>query len=126
MTVQGGDPRVESSRRRTRLLDGGWGFRKAGDTDWMPARIPGSNFGDLQANGLIDDANWRDNEQHLQWIEKEDWEYRCLFEVSDEDLRFDSLELVFEGLDTLCDVALNGSPLLVAENMFLTYRAEVR
>lgn len=108
------------------MLDEGWSFRRLGDEEWLPAIVPGSNFSDLFRNGLIDDPMFGDNETRLQWIEREDWEYRCTFELSAHDLEQESIELVFEGLDTYCDVALNGSPIISGENMFCTYRAECR
>jgi beta-mannosidase len=126
MNVMGGSPIPGMTERRTLPLAGGWSFRRAGDETWMPASIPGSNFTDLRLNGVIGDPDWRDNELELQWIEKEDWEYRCAFDLTAGDLECDSLELVFEGLDTYCEVSLNGSPLLSAEDMFCTYRAECR
>lgn len=112
-------------RRRIPIADG-WVFRRAGDTAWMPASVPGSNFSDLLRNGVIEDPFAGDAELRLQWIENEDWEYSCAFEVSGEDLAAGSVALVFEGLDTYCSVALNGMPLLQAENMFCVHRAECR
>ncbi|MBQ1499004.1 MAG: glycoside hydrolase family 2 protein [Sphingomonas sp.] len=112
-------------RRRIPIAEN-WVFRRAGDAAWMPASVPGSNFTDLLRNGAIEAPFARDAELRLQWIEDEDWEYSCTFDVSDEDLAADSVALVFEGLDTCCSVVLNGVPLLRAENMFCIHRAECR
>lgn len=107
-------------------IDEGWSFRRVGDEEWLPARVPGSNFTDLLRSGTIEDPFAGDAELRLQWIENEDWEYRCLFDVSEDDLAADSVELVFEGLDTYCSVALNGAPLLWSENMFCAHQVECR
>jgi beta-mannosidase len=31
---------------------------------------------------MIEDPFYRDNEEKLQWIEKEDWEFQTTFDVS--------------------------------------------
>lgn len=112
---------------RTRLtLDSGWSFRSVGEDRWLPAQVPGSNMTDLLRHGRIDDPFHRDNELRLQWVEECDWEYRCLFQVSADDLTADDLALVFDGLDTHCTVLLNGAPLLTADNMFHSHRVACR
>ena len=49
-----------------------------------------------------------DHEAELGWIEDEDWIYRRDFDVDARLLDEAAVELVFEGLDTYADVALNG------------------
>ncbi|MGN6819826.1 MAG: beta-mannosidase [Sphingomonas sp.] len=112
--------------RTRRAIDSGWSFRQAGTDTWLPAHVPGSNFSDLWRAGRIEDPYRGDAEDRLQWIEQADWDYRCAFEVSADDLLADSVELVFDGLDTFCEVTLNGAPLIATDNMFRTCRIEVR
>jgi len=109
-----------------RAIDSGWTFRQFGQEAWLPAQVPGSNFTDLWRAGLIEDPYFGDVEPRLEWIERADWEYRCAFDVTPEELAGDAVALVFDGLDTLCDVRLNGADLLSAENMFHSYRIEVK
>lgn len=111
--------------KRSRLHQN-WAFRKVGDAAWQPAQVPGNNFSDLLRQGVISDPFYRTEEDRLQWIEKEDWEYRVAFEVDSEQLNLNRHILIFEGLDTYADVYLNGQLLLQAKNMFLAYRAEVK
>ena len=66
------------------------------------------------------------NEQKIQWVENEDWEYRTAFTVTPEQLKRDDAQLVFEGLDTYADVYLNGALLLKADNMFVGYTIPVK
>ncbi|GAB3020693.1 beta-mannosidase [Bowmanella dokdonensis] len=103
-------------------LNGDWQFRQADDPRWHPATVPGCNFTDLLANGLIEDPFQRDNEAQLQWIEKCDWHYRREFEVTAAMLALDEVELVFEGLDTFCDIYINGHLLGRGQNMFVGQR----
>lgn len=66
------------------------------------------------------------NEQKIQWVENEDWEYRTSFTVTMEQLERDDARLIFEGLDTYADVYLNGSLLLKSDNMFVGYSLPVK
>lgn len=103
-------------------LNGSWQFRQAGSRNWLPATVPGCNFTDLLANDCIGDPFFRDNEAALQWIEKCDWHYYRLFNVDTALLENEEVELVAEGLDTFCDVYINGCKLASTENMFIGYR----
>lgn len=126
MTIMNGGAAEPRTLRTRRALDQGWWFRQAGHDNWLPARVPGSNFTDLLRNGLIEDPFFGDNEPKLQWIEQEDWEYQFAFEVAAADLDADALELVFEGLDTYCAISLNGVPLFFARNMFCAHRIDCK
>lgn len=108
-----------------RVIADGWEFRRAGDTLWLPATVPGTVHTDLFANGVIPDPFHGDNERRLQWIEREDWEYRTTFTMRPEDLAHRRHELVFDGLDTYARVFLNGAEILEADNMFRRWPVDV-
>jgi beta-mannosidase len=93
---------------------------------WHAATVPGVVQTDLLQAGLIDDPFHADNEKHLQWIGKTDWEYRSSFTMSAAQLSRRHIELVFDGLDTFADVTLNGHMLLHADNMFRAWRVDVK
>ncbi|MFZ5517864.1 MAG: beta-mannosidase [Candidatus Zhuqueibacterota bacterium] len=107
-------------------LSSDWRFRQAGKSDWHPARVPGCVQTDLMENGLIDDPFFRDNEKSVQWIDKENWEYMCQFQMNSELLRSEHIALVFEGLDTYATVYLNGTKIIEADNMFFPWQADVK
>lgn len=107
-------------------LNSNWKFREVNKTEWLPATVPGCVHTDLLANKKIEDPFYRDNEKKLQWIGKTDWEYETRFDVSAEMLKRQNLEIVFEGLDTYANVFLNDKPILDAENMFRTWRVDVK
>jgi beta-mannosidase len=107
-------------------LHDGWEFRRVGEEEWRPATVPGTVHTDLLANGEIEDPFYRDNEFGLQWIEREDWEYRTTIDVGEALLEEKHVELVFEGLDTYADVLVNGSRVLRTDNMFRGWEQEVR
>lgn len=95
-----------------------WEFRKSDNTTWMQANIPGTVHTDLMENGKIEPPFFRLNEHNLQWIDKEDWEYKTSFEADERMLTKEIAELVFKGLDTYAEVYLNDSLVLQADNMF--------
>lgn len=107
-------------------LNKNWQFRKQGDKKWYNASVPGTVHTDLLANKLIPDPFFRDNENKLQWIDKENWEYKTFFDVEKPSLQQWQQELVFEGLDTYADVFLNGRLILKADNMFRGWRVNVK
>lgn len=107
-------------------LNNNWKFRKAGDTVWLPATVPGCVHTDLHANKLIPDPFYADNEKQVQWIENEDWEYQTVFSVDKKMMRKDIIEIQFSGLDTYADVYLNESLILKADNMFRSWNVDVK
>lgn len=104
-----------------------WKFRRVGEKEWKPATVPGTVHTDLWKNNMIPDPFAGDNEKKIQWIEKEDWEYKATFRIPREPSEIQEYNpvLVFEGLDTYAKVTLNGSPLLEVNNMFRTWKAPV-
>lgn len=111
---------------QTISLEGNWQFRNTKDTNWYPATVPGSVHTDLLDNALIKDPFIGDNEIHLQWISKSDWEYRTQFSIDKELLKKKNLKLTFEGLDTYASIFLNDSLILETNNAFRNYKIDVK
>lgn len=107
-------------------LNSGWKFREVNKDEWLSATVPGCVHTDLLANKKIEDPFYRDNEKNLQWIGKTDWEYQTAFNVSAETLKRQNIEIVFQGLDTYANVFLNDKEILSADNMFRTWRIDVK
>ncbi|GMA56004.1 hypothetical protein GCM10025858_05070 [Alicyclobacillus sacchari] len=110
----------------TLYLHDNWRFSAVGETDWHRAIVPGCIHTDLKANGLIPDPFYGTHEGSLQWIDKQDWQYETVFDVPQDMLNKSQIEIVFEGLDTYADVSLNDTPILAANNMFRTWRIEIK
>ena len=104
-------------------LQSEWKFKNRKSDKWYAAEVPGTVHTDLYNNSLIPDPFYGQNEEKLQWIENEDWEYETEFDVSDNILNKKHIELVFKGLDTYAEVRLNDSLIINADNMFRTWRA---
>ncbi|WP_435736588.1 glycoside hydrolase family 2 protein [Cellulosimicrobium sp. PMB13] len=90
----------------------------------VPATVPGSVHTDLLAAGLIVDPYLDDHEALLGWIGRSDWEYATTFGWSPDG--HDRHDLVFDGLDTVADVTLNGTTVGSTANMHRSYRFDVR
>ncbi|MDR1880810.1 MAG: glycoside hydrolase family 2 protein [Tannerellaceae bacterium] len=104
----------------------GWVFKQVRGHKWYPATVPGVVHTDLMANRIIEDPFFRLNERGVQWVDKEDWDYRTTVHVSPAIAAMDHVELCFEGLDTYADVYLNDSCILRADNMFRRWQVEVK
>lgn len=107
-------------------LNNNWQFAQKGTNKWYKANVPGTVHTDLLANKLIEDPFYRDNEIKLQWISATDWQYKTVFNVDDSFFQKEHVELVFEGLDTYASVFLNNQQILLANNMFRTWRVDVK
>jgi len=92
----------------------------------MPALVPGCVHTDLLRDGKIPDPFYGANEKSLQWIEKTEWEYRSTFVADAALLRRERIEIAFQGLDTYAEVSINGARVLSADNMFRSWRAEIK
>jgi beta-mannosidase len=103
-----------------------WGFRKKSEQNWLSVTIPGTVHTDLFNNKVISDPFFGDNEKQLQWIENEDWEYETTFSLSKKEMSRQNIELQFDGLDTYAKVFLNDKLILEADNMFRTWRIDVK
>ncbi|MCC8153075.1 MAG: glycoside hydrolase family 2 protein [Tannerellaceae bacterium] len=104
----------------------GWTFKQVRGNNWYPARVPGVVHMDLMANDIIADPFYRLNERGVQWVDKEDWEYKTTLTVSPELFRKQHIELYFKGLDTYADIYLNEELLLEANNMHREWRVDVK
>lgn len=107
-------------------LKANWVFREQDESKWYPAQVPGEVHTDLYRNKCIPDPYYRDNEKKLQWIDRENYEYKTTFNVLATLLQKKHVELVFEGLDTYATVYLNGVFLFSADNMFIPWKSDVK
>ena len=107
-------------------LDKGWEFSQVGKGEWLPATVPGTVHQDLIDNDKLINPFFGMNEEKVQWVEKEDWQYRTTFTLTKEQLARQAAVLNFEGLDTYAEIYLNGSLLERTDNMFVGYQIPVK
>ncbi len=108
---------------RQKILD--FKLKRLSDDSGYPVKIPASVLQTLQENGVIPDPFIDDNEKYALEVMEEDFEYETLFDCDSAVFASRKKELVFEGIDTIADVYLNGELILKAMNMHRTYRADV-
>ena len=109
-----------------RQIDKNWVLHVAEKDTFLPVNIPSNVHSDLHHHQLIEDPFWENNELKLQWIEEENWIYSTKFQLTEEELSYGFIDLVFEGLDTYSEVILNNQPVFSSDNMFVTYEKEVK
>ena len=102
------------------LLHGEWKI-KSNSYDTV-GQVPGSVYTALLANGLMEDPFYRDNEAKALAIMDEEFTFTKEFDYAK---KSDSVLLVCEGLDTLCDLYVNDHFVAHTDNMHRTYCFEV-
>ena len=121
------------------LLNEGWKFKinektslleksflkKIGSGEWHEAKVPGTVLTDLLNLGLIPDPFYADNELKLQWIGENDWIYTTSFNYPKDFEKDKKVYLVFDGIDTIAKIILNGKEIGISKNMFLKYEFEI-
>ena len=101
-------------------LNGTWKL-KGGKYD-TEGQIPGSVYSILLANNLMEDPYYRDNELKALEIMDNDFEFSRTFNFKKTS---NKTVLVLEGVDTLCDMYINGKFIAHLENMHRTYKIDV-
>jgi beta-mannosidase len=104
-------------------LTEGWVLRHPeGAGGALPAGVPGCVHTDLLAAGLIPDPFLGRNETEVAWVGRREWTYeRDLVAGSPHE----QTDLVFDGLDTVAEILLDGRPLGRTRNMHRSYRFDV-
>jgi len=91
----------------------------------IPVSIPGTVHSDLIQGGFIDDPFLSDNEIQLQWIDDLNWIYETNFDLPADISSSVPVMLVFEGLDTVAEIKLNGVKVGMTDNMFRQYDIDI-
>ncbi len=101
-------------------LNGTWQMQGGGYV--CEGTIPGSVYSFLINNKLIEDPFYRDNEREALKLLENDFDFsrKFVFEKND----FPVL-LHCDGLDTLCDIYVNGKKIAHTDNMHRTYEFDI-
>ncbi len=106
-----------------RKYDLGGKWRMTGNGYDVQGTIPGSVYSFLHVdNALLPDPHVADNEDIYLAVSEHDYTFSRTFDWWDEGYR---TTLVFEGLDTLCSIYLNGALVAETDNMHLRYEFDV-
>ncbi|WP_250034705.1 glycoside hydrolase family 2 protein [Paractinoplanes maris] len=102
-------------------LAGTWTL--SGPPGEIAATVPGCVHTDLLAAGKIVDPFLGENEKAVDWVGRANWVYER--DIAWDGERPDRIELVFDGLDTVADIDLDGVVLGSTSNMHRSYRFDV-
>ncbi|GHD03114.1 beta-mannosidase [Streptomyces violarus] len=104
-------------------LGDGWILRHESDT--LPASVPGCVHTDLMAAGVIPDPFLGQGESEVAWVGRRDWTYERELTGSSASSAQEQTDLVFDGLDTVAEISLDGRMLGTVRNMHRSYRFDV-
>ena len=108
------------------LIDQGWKMRSVDGKQFYEASVPGSVYLDLLRAGQMKDPFWKDEELEALKLMEHDHEYVTTVFCDEEMKELSELLLVFEGLDTLAEIYVNGRRIGYADNMHRTWRYPVK
>ncbi|MGA5841045.1 glycoside hydrolase family 2 protein [Streptomyces pseudogriseolus] len=110
-------------RQVTPLTDGWILHHPEGTGQALPASVPGCVHTDLLAAGLIPDPFLGRDETEVAWVGRRTWTYERDLPAGGS--AHERTDLVFDGLDTVAEILLDGRPLGRVRNMHRSYRFDV-
>ncbi|KAI5108220.1 beta-mannosidase precursor, partial [Silurus meridionalis] len=107
------------------VLDGTWHLQNSNGSVSLMAQVPGCVHTTLQQQQLVEDPYYRFNDLAYRWISLDNWTYTTSFSVPDHVKESRRAVLVFEGVDTISTISLNGVVIGKTDNMFRRYDFDV-
>ena len=108
-------------------LNGEWNaWNKSNPAGAHNGNVPGSVYSILLADGTMNDPYWRDNELETMDLMKQDWVFERSFSLDSDIYSCPAIELSCKGLDTICDVYINGVYVGHAENMHRHWTFDIK
>ncbi|MFT5424631.1 MAG: beta-mannosidase [Phycisphaerales bacterium] len=92
----------------------------------IPASVPGCVHTDLIAAGLLADPNHDRHEADQFFVGETGWEYQTTLDITPDLLAHDRVDLVFDGLDTIATVSVNGEEVGRSSNMHTAARFDAK
>jgi beta-mannosidase len=98
--------------------EGREGYSRLAGAVTIPAVVPGEVHLDLLRAGEIADPSVGANARAARWPEEHSWWFRTTFAATPEFRGHDRQRLVFEGIDLLGEVFLNGEPVARSDDAY--------
>ena len=107
-------------------LGGIWSLRNFNASIEVNATVPGTVHAALLQVGRISDPLYRFAAEQSKWVSLESWTYSRVFDLAKDQTSADRVELTCHGLATAATVRINGVTVLKADNMFRTWRVDIK
>jgi len=107
-------------------LNENWKTYRNDEKQPVNVSVPGHVQYDMFKAGLLPDPFIGENCEEWQSACEDDYTYSLKFDVSASLIDNENVELVFEGIDTISEISLNGKFLGKTDNMFKTWRFSVK
>ena len=88
--------------------------------------IPCDMYSTLYENGCISDPYYGTNEENLCHLSRKDCTFYSSFRLNEKQLSSKHIEITFLGLDTICDIYVNGTLLDSVKNMHRKYTYDIK
>ncbi|XP_064004481.1 beta-mannosidase isoform X1 [Pogoniulus pusillus] len=106
-------------------LRGSWQLSNENGSVALRGEVPGCVHTALQRRGLIQDPYYRFNDVMYRWISLDNWTYSRTFRAPFDIRKWQKVNLVFEGVDTVAHILLNNITLGRTDNMFIRYSFDI-
>ncbi|ELK06379.1 beta-mannosidase isoform X1 [Pteropus alecto] len=110
---------------RSVSLRGVWRIRSGNGSLELPGEVPGCVHMALFQRNLIQDPYYRFNDLNYRWISLDNWTYSKEFKVPFDVSKWQKVNLIFEGVDTVTEVLLNNVSIGNTNNMFKRYSFDI-
>ncbi|WP_040951544.1 beta-mannosidase [Gorillibacterium massiliense] len=91
---------------------------------WLDAQVPEEIHATLRKAGIIRGHVYSKDPDEEKWIEEADWVYYKEF-FADTAWKAERVNLEFKGLDTFCDIYLNGAKIGSGQNMHIPHVTDI-
>lgn len=109
---------------KTKSLNGEW-IMEQQNGERTKGQIPGSVYSFLLDAGKMENPHVGENELSALALMEEDYSFEMTFDTEEEILAQEHQAIVFDGIDTLAEVSLNGTVLGRADNFFRRWEWDV-
>ncbi|NXF96810.1 MANBA mannosidase, partial [Eubucco bourcierii] len=106
-------------------LRGSWQLSNDNGSVVLRGEVPGCVHTALQRRGLIQDPYYRFNDVMYRWISLDNWTYSRTFRTPLDIRKWQKVNIVFEGVDTVAQILLNNITLGRTDNMFNRYSFDI-
>nr|XP_054341510.1 beta-mannosidase isoform X3 [Pongo pygmaeus] len=106
-------------------LRGNWSICNGNGSLELPGAVPGCVHSALFQQGLIQDSYYRFNDLNYRWVSLDNWTYSKEFKIPFEISKWQKVNLILEGVDTVSKVLFNEVTIGETDNMFNRYSFDI-